>query len=77
MSAYRRKLGKIATPHISLKLQQAFIEGRMAKYGTKYFYGAVSRLNSRGQIDIQISWEPMDEMSGKLHHFRIHSNLVI
>ena len=41
------------------------------------FFSAVSRLACRDQIYIQISWKPMGEMSGKLHHFIFHSNLVI
>ena len=76
MGAYGRALGKIATPQILLKLEQALVKWT-TKYGMKYFSRAVSRLTCRGQIDIQITWEPMGEMSGKLHHFRIHSYLGI
>ena len=56
MGAYGRTLGKIATPQIFFKLEQA-LAGRMTKYGVKYFSRAVSRLTCRGQIDTQIAWE--------------------
>ena len=67
---------KNATPPIFIKVEEA-LAGQLTKYGVKYFSGAGSRMDSRGQIDIQITWETMSEMSVKLHHFRIHSNLVI
>ena len=64
MSAYGRKLGKMATPQISLKLGKAVVI-RSTKHRVKYFIGTVSRLTSRGQIAIQITWAPMAESSEK------------
>ena len=65
MGGWGRKLGKITTPQILMKLEQE-LAGRMIKYGIKYFSWAVSRLTSRGQIYIQITWEPMRENIGKI-----------
>ena len=76
MGAYERTIKKIATPQIFLKLEQA-LAGGMTKDGVKYFSWVVSRLASTGQIVILITWEPTGEISGKLHHFRIHFNLGI
>ena len=57
IGTYGRTPGKIVTPKIFIKLEQA-LAGRITKYGVKYFSRAVSRLACRGQIDIQVTWEP-------------------
>ena len=44
-----------------MKLEEA-LAGWMTKYGVKCFARAVSGLASRGQIGINITWEPMGEM---------------
>ena len=47
---------KIATPQISLKFRQK-VEYRTTHYCAKHFDWALSGLTSRGQIDIQITWD--------------------
>ena len=72
--------------YFDLAFQSAKVNGRKSRplrfrsnsrsmYSEKYFSRAVCRLTCRGQNDIQITWDPMGEMSGKLRHFRIHSDL--
>ena len=62
MGAYWRKLGKIATPQISLKFGESVVI-RFTKHRLKYFDRAVSRLTSRGQIDIHVACAPIKEIS--------------
>ena len=58
MDSYGEKLGKIATPQISLK-RGGTVVIRSTKQRIKYYARAVSNLDSIGQIDIQITWVPM------------------
>ena len=62
MGAYGKKLGRIANPQVSLKLDEAVVISS-TNYRIKYFDQALSRLTSSGQVDIQISRAPTGESS--------------
>ena len=64
MGAHGKKLGKIATSQISLKLNETVLI-RSTKHRTKYYAAAVSRLASRGQTGFQITQAPMGKL-GKI-----------
>ena len=56
MEPYGQKFGKIATPQISFKFG-AMVEYKATHHHTKLFSRASNGLTSRGQIDIQITWD--------------------
>ena len=62
MGAYGRKLGKTATPQLSLKLGEAVVI-RSTWHPVKYFGREISRLTCRGQIDIHLTWVTVGEIS--------------
>ena len=70
-----KESSKIATAQISLELGESVVIWS-TKHCIKYFGRAVSRLTSRGQIDIQITWAPIGESSEKTRRLRFRSNSV-
>ena len=64
MGAYGKKLGKIATSQISLKLSETVLIWS-TKLRTKYYARAISRLASRDHTDIRIIEVPIGERSKK------------
>ena len=69
MGPYGQKFGKIATPQNLLKLCEP-VGYKVSHHRAKYFGRALNRLTSRGQIDIQITWDPMGGGGAKFKSVR-------